>query len=169
VLQEDERFMHLALRQAIAARAEGEVPVGAVVVLDGEVVGTGRNGSVALIDPTAHAEIRAIREASSKVGNYRLMGATLYCTVEPCLMCLGAAMHSRIRRIVYGAQDSKVRATLRLEEMRAAGASFNHRIETSGGILAEEAASLILDFFRERRPAAADEDPGEEKTEVGEG
>jgi len=145
--------MRLALEQAYTARKEGEVPVGAVVVLNGEVAGKGRNGSVVRSDPTAHAEVIAIREASSRVGNYRLEGATLYCTVEPCLMCLGAAMHSRIRRIVYGAPDSKVRATMRLEAMRSAGAMFNHRFETLGGVLADEASALILDFFRERRPS----------------
>jgi tRNA(adenine34) deaminase len=164
-VREDERFMRIALEQAIEARSEGEVPVGAVVVLEGEIVGKGRNGSVALSDPTAHAEIRAIRDASARVGNYRLVGATLYCTVEPCLMCLGAAIHSRIRRIVYGAPDSRVRATLILEQMRAAGASFNHRFQTDGGVLADEAASLILEFFRERRPTA--DTAAEERLTVG--
>jgi tRNA(adenine34) deaminase len=101
--QQHEAFMHLALEQAARAREAGEVPVGAVVVLDGTVVGTGHNLSVALNDPTAHAEVLALREAASRVGTYRLVGSTLYCTVEPCLMCLGASLHARVGRVVYGA------------------------------------------------------------------
>ena len=145
--------MRLALEQAKLARDAGEVPVGAVVVLDGTVVGRGHNASVSRLDPTAHAEVIAMRDAAQSVGNYRLVGATLYCTVEPCLMCLGAAMLARVTRVVYGASDPKVGAALHLERMWDAGAGFNHRIETIGGVLAEPAAALVQDFFRERRPS----------------
>jgi tRNA(adenine34) deaminase len=129
-MEEQERFMKLALEQAGLARAAGEVPVGAVVVLDGEVVG---------------------------VGNYRLVGATLYCTVEPCLMCFGAAMLARVSEVVYGAADPKVGAASQLESLWDAGAGFNHRIRTRGGLLAEPAATLLRDFFRERRPSSGND------------
>jgi tRNA(adenine34) deaminase len=145
--------MQLALEQAVLARRKGEVPVGAVVVLEGKVVGRGHNASVSRIDPTAHAEVMGLRDAAERVGNYRLVGATLYCTVEPCLMCLGAAMLARVTLVVYGASDPKVGAASCLESMWAAGAGFNHRIQTVGGVLAEPAASLLQDFFRERRPS----------------
>ena len=107
---DDQRFMQLALSLAREARGAGEVPVGTVVVVDGAVTGRGRNASIALCDPTAHAEIIAIRDAASRLGNYRQVGATLYCTVEPCLMCLGAMLHARIGRLVFGAADSRVGA-----------------------------------------------------------
>lgn len=150
----DERFMQLALEEAVRAREAGEVPVGAVVVVGGEVVGRGHNSSLAMNDPTGHAEVLALRDAAARLGNYRLVGATLYCTVEPCLMCLGTAMHARIARVVYGAPDLKVGAIGRLESLRAAGADFNHRFEAVGGVLAEEASSLLVEFFRERRAAS---------------
>ncbi len=156
---EHERFMKAALDLAVRARAMGEVPVGAVVVLEGRVIGSGHNASMARSDPTAHAEVLAIREASASLGNYRLIGATLYCSVEPCLMCLGAALHARIARVVYGAPDLKVGAIGRLESLRALGADFNHRVETLGGIGAEAAAELLLDFFRERRAVSQGRDP----------
>jgi tRNA(adenine34) deaminase len=149
----DERFMRLALAEAEAARLTGEVPVGAVVVLGDEVVGRGHNASVARCDATAHAEILALRDAGRAVGNYRLTGAVLYSTVEPCLMCLGAAIHARIGRVVYGAPDSKAGGVARLEAVRAAGADFNHRFVAAGGVLAGDAAALVLAFFRERRAA----------------
>ena len=152
--------MHLALEEAQHARAAGEVPVGAVVVSGGEVVGRGRNAVMALTDPTAHAEVLAMRGAAARLGNYRLVGASLYCTVEPCLMCLGTAMHARIARVVYGAPDLKVGAVERLELLRSAGADFNHRFEVVDGILAAEAAELLLDFFREHRAAARSAAPG---------
>ena len=123
------------------------------MVLEGTVVGWGHNASVSRLDPTAHAEVLALRDAAQRVGNYRLVGATLYCTVEPCLMCLGAAMLARVSQLVYGASDPKVGAASHLERMWDAGAGFNHRIETVGGVLAEPAASLLRDFFRERRPS----------------
>ncbi len=151
-MNDDQRLMRLALELARRARDEGEVPVGAIVAFDGTVVGRGHNRSVSLLDPTAHAEVLALREAAAAVGNYRLVGATLYCTVEPCLMCLGAVMHARVGRVVYGAPDRRVGAVARLEALRGIGAHFNHRFETTAGVLADEASGLLLDFFRERRP-----------------
>ena len=147
----DQRFMRLALDLARTARLAGEVPVGAVVVVDGEPVGQGHNGSIARTDPTAHAEILAIRDAAARIGNYRLVGAALYCTVEPCLMCLGAALHARVGRLVFGAAETRVGATTRLDTLRGLGAHINHRFETVGGVLAPEASELLRDFFRERR------------------
>ena len=154
---EHERFMRLALEEAELARVAGEVPVGAVLVIGGEVVGRGHNASLALHDPSAHAEVLAMRDAGSRLRNYRLVGATLYCTVEPCLMCLGTAILARIGSLVFGATDLKVGAVGRLETLRALGADFNHRIDATGGVLSEEASSLLLSFFRERRLAARSE------------
>ncbi len=147
----DQRFMRFALDLARAARLACEVPVGSIVVLHGTVIGRGQNASVAHTDPTAHAEILAMRGAAARLGNYRLVGATLYCTVEPCLMCLGAMQHARVRRLVFGAKEGRIGATARLEDLREAGADFNHHIETVGGVLASEASELLLDFFREKR------------------
>jgi tRNA(adenine34) deaminase len=149
-----EPFMRVALDEARLARSAGEVPVGAVVVMDGAIIGRGHNASLALHDPSAHAEVLAMRDAASRLGNYRLVGATLYCTVEPCLMCLGTTIHARVARLVYGATDLKVGAVGRLEALRALGADFNHRVDALGGLFAEEAAELLLDFFRERRESA---------------
>ena len=152
--------MRSALALAEQARESGEVPVGAIVVLGEETVGWGRNSPITLSDPTAHAEILALREAAARTGNYRLSGATLYCTVEPCLMCLGAMLHARIGRLVYGAPDPKVSATAMLASLGGLGAEFNHGFEIRGGVLAEEASGLLLDFFRERRA-----EPGRETLE----
>lgn len=149
---EHESFMRVALEQAGRARAAGEVPVGAVVVLDGSVIGRGHNASVTLNDPTAHAEVLALRAAAVAIGTYRLVGCTLYCTVEPCLMCLGAALHSRVARVVFGAPDQRLGAVERLRGLWASGNGLNHRFETIGGVLAAPAASLLVKFFRERRP-----------------
>jgi tRNA(adenine34) deaminase len=154
VLTGDHQFMRLALDLARQARLGGEVPVGSVVVVDGVVAGRGHNASVARTDPTAHAEVLAIRDAAARLGNYRLVGATLYCTVEPCLMCLGAMLHARVGRLVFGTREARVGATARLETMRDLGADFNHRFEIVGGVLAAEAADLLLDFFRQKRAAA---------------
>ena len=145
--------MRAALDEARAALAHDDVPVGAVVVRDGEVIAARHNERELTGDPTAHAEVLALRDAGSRLGNYRLSGASLYSTVEPCLMCLGAAIHARIARVVYGAPDAKAGGIARLEAVRAAGADFNHRFATAGGVLAGEAATLLLDFFRERRAA----------------
>ena len=146
--------MRHALELARKARRQGEVPVGSLILLDEEMVGEGHNASIARTDPTAHAEVVALRNAAQHVGNYRLVGATLYCTVEPCLMCLGAMMHARIGRLVFGATEGRVGATSRLEKLRGLGADFNHRFQTEGGLLADEASELLLDFFREQRRQA---------------
>ncbi len=164
----DERFMHLALEEAGRARRAGEVPVGAVVVLDREVVGRGHNAVLALMDPSAHAEVLALRDAATRLCNYRLTGTTLYCTVEPCLMCLGTAMHARVSRVVYGAPDLKVGAIGRLAALRSLGADFNHRFESMGGVLADRAAELLLEFFRERRAVTRGAAAGVEGSEFGE-
>jgi tRNA(adenine34) deaminase len=146
-----EVFMRVALELAALARECGEVPVGAVVVLRGEVIGRGHNASVRWNDPTAHAEVLALRDAAARIGTCRLVGADLYCTVEPCLMCLGAAIQARVARVVFGASDRRVGAVGRLESLVESGAGFNHRFETIGGVLADPAASFLLEFFRERR------------------
>lgn len=142
--------MREALALARQAGARGEVPVGAVVVVDGECVGRGRNGPVTTVDPTAHAEIEALRMAGRAVGNYRLPGAVLYVTVEPCAMCAGAMVHARIEHLVYGAAEPKsgaVASTARLFE----SPGVNHRVEVTAGVLADECARLLVDFFGARR------------------
>ena len=143
-------FMAAALVEARRAGAVGEVPVGAVVVLGGTVVGRGHNCPIAERDPTAHAEVRALRDAARRVGNYRLPGATLYATVEPCLMCVGACFHARLAHLVFGAVDDKAGAVVTcarlLDDPR-----WNHRVRVTGGVLAEEAGRLVQEFFRTRR------------------
>ena len=142
-------FMQLALAQAQLAGAAGEVPVGAVVVLDGAVVGRGYNRPIGTSDPTAHAEVLALRDAGRAAGNYRLPGGTLYVTVEPCLMCVGAIVHARISRVVYGVSDPKggaVRSVLEVDRL-----PLNHRFEVVEGVLGEECRALLQAFFRERR------------------
>lgn len=146
----DEAFMRLALDEAARAAERGEVPVGAVVVLDGEVVGAGHNSPIASRDPTAHAEIQALRAAAARVGNYRLDGADLYVTVEPCLMCVGAAVHARVRRVVFGAREPKAGAVRSTMEAFAHEA-LNHRVEVVEGVGAEEVTRLMQAFFRARR------------------
>ena len=153
-MDEHDRFMRIALEEARLARDAGEVPVGAVAVVGGDIVGRGHNASLALHDPSAHAEVLAMRDAAARLGNYRLVGITLYCTVEPCLMCLGTAIHARVTKLIFGATDYKVGAVGRLETLRALGAEFNHRVEATGGVLAEEASALLLEFFRARRLSA---------------
>jgi tRNA(adenine34) deaminase len=144
-----ERFMRLALEQATLARDAGEVPVGAIVVLDGVVVGRGYNHPIGTSDPTAHAEVLALREAARAAGNYRLAGATLYVTVEPCLMCVGAIVHARVGTVVYGAPDPKGGAVRSLLDPNAL--PLNHRFEAVEGVLADECRELLQEFFRERR------------------
>lgn len=149
-LPDDTAFMRLALDEARAAAAAGEVPVGAVVVKDGAVIGTGRNAPIAHHDPTAHAEIAALRAAAGHLGNYRLDGCTLYVTLEPCAMCSGAMLHARLARVVYGAPDPKTGvagSVLNLfNETR-----LNHQTTVEGGVLADEGAALLRHFFQERR------------------
>jgi tRNA(adenine34) deaminase len=142
--------MRAALEQARLAAEAGEVPVGAVVVIDGDVAGAGFNQPIGSRDPTAHAEVVAIRAAAARVGNYRLTGATLYVTVEPCLMCVGAMVHARIGTVVFGAREPKAGAvvsTLAAHELP----SLNHRIAAIGGVLEDECREVIQAFFRERR------------------
>jgi tRNA(adenine34) deaminase len=146
----DAQFMGEALAEARHALAAGEVPVGAVVVLEGVIIGQGHNRPIALSDPTAHAEILALRRAAERAGNYRLVGATLYATVEPCAMCAGAALHARVARLVYGAPDPNVGAVQSLFRLLD-DPRLNHRIETVGGVLAVESAALLRAFFEVRR------------------
>lgn len=148
---EDDRCMTLALEEARRAGEAGEVPVGAVVVREGEVLGAAGNALRQQSDPTAHAEIRALRRAGRAAGACRLPGATLYVTLEPCLMCLGAAVHARVDRIVYGAEDPKVGATGLLAELPASGRVVNHHPELRGGFRAAESAELLRSFFRKKR------------------
>jgi tRNA(adenine34) deaminase len=145
--------MRLALDEARRACDAGEVPVGAVVVLDGRVVGAGFNQPIAACDPTAHAEIVALRAAARLVGNYRLTGADLYVTVEPCLMCVGAMVHARIRTLVYGAAEPKAGAVCSAARAHETP-GLNHRIEVVGGVLEDDCRTIIQRFFRERRAAA---------------
>jgi tRNA(adenine34) deaminase len=145
-----EGFMRLALEEARRAAAAGEVPVGAVVILDGQVVGRGHNRPVAASDPTAHAEVLALRDAARRVGNYRLPGATLYATVEACVMCAGACLHARIEELVFGAPDDRGGAVVSRARVLDE-AAWNHRVRVTGGVLAADAAELMQAFFRTRR------------------
>ena len=146
----DEYWMRETLALAERAAAEGEVPVGALVVRGGECLGRGWNRPIAARDPTAHAEINALRDAAVRVGNYRLPGATLYVTLEPCLMCSGALVHARIERLVFGAPDARRGAVCSHLDVFAQP-WLNHRVAVTGGVLAEPAAELLRAFFRERR------------------
>jgi tRNA(adenine34) deaminase len=148
--QSDELFMEEALREAQRALALGEVPVGAIVVQNGHVVGRGCNRPRTGHDPTAHAEIQALREAGHVVGNYRLRDCDLYVTVEPCAMCAGAITHARIRRLIYGAEDSKAGAVHSLLQVLN-HPKLNHQVEVTGGVLAARCMDLLQSFFRERR------------------
>ena len=143
-------FMRLALREAERARREREVPVGAIVVRDGRVIARAHNRPIHLKDPTAHAEVLALRRAARKVGNYRLSGCTLYVTIEPCAMCAGAMVQARLKRVVFGASDPKA----------GAGGSvlsvlnhprLNHRVEVTEGVLGEDCAAILKKFFRNKR------------------
>lgn len=148
--QRDEAWLREALALAERAEAEGEVPVGAVVVLDGEVIGRGWNRTIGDADPTAHAEIIALREAGRAVDNYRLAGSTLYVTLEPCPMCAGAMIHARIQRLVYGARDPKTGAAGSVFRL-IPGERHNHRVEVVGGCLEGLCAERLRAFFRARR------------------
>ena len=146
----DETFMREALTLAQQAWAEGEVPVGALVVQDGEIIGRGYNRPISGQDPTAHAEIQALRAAAQHLGNYRLPGCTLYVTIEPCTMCAGAIMHARIARVVYGARDAKTGAHGSVVDLFAEP-RLNFHAEILSGVLAQECGKLLSDFFAERR------------------
>jgi tRNA(adenine34) deaminase len=142
--------MRAALAEARAGLAAGEVPIGAIVVLDDVIIGQAHNAPIASSDPTAHAEVLALREAARKTGNYRLPGAALYATLEPCVMCCGAAIHARVARVVYGALDPKAGAIESRHRLLDDGRS-NHRIETLGGVLETDCAALLKEFFEARR------------------
>jgi len=148
----DVQWMRYALNRARQAAERGEVPVGAVLVGDGDLIAEGFNEPIAASDPTAHAEIVALRRAAASMGNYRLGGTTLYVTIEPCLMCVGAMIHARIARLVYGATEPKAGAIE--SAMRALDhPSLNHRFEIVGGVLADESRALLQSFFQDRRRA----------------
>jgi tRNA(adenine34) deaminase len=146
----DDHFMHEALGLARRGETAGEVPVGAVVAIAGEIVGRGWNAPIARHDPTAHAEIVAMREAAAKLGNYRLEGATLYCTLEPCVMCAGALVNARVERVVFGARDLRfggVRSKFRVADSEV----LNHRVQVVEGVLGAECVELLRSFFAARR------------------
>lgn len=149
----DAIWMRQALDQARNAWALGEVPVGAVVVCDGEVIATGFNQPIGNHDPTAHAEIMALRAAATILGNYRLPGCELFVTLEPCAMCAGAMMHARLARVVYGATDPKTGACGSIVDLFAQE-KLNHHTQLVGGVLADECGALLREFFAERRRAA---------------
>jgi tRNA(adenine34) deaminase len=146
----DAEFMQSALREAEAAAAAGEIPVGAIVTSGGEVIGVGQNRSIRDNDPSAHAEVVALREACLAQANYRLSDATLYVTLEPCAMCVGALVQARVSRLVFGAYDPKAGAAGSAVDLTDSPA-FNHRFEVMGGVLADECGGLLQDFFRSRR------------------
>lgn len=146
----DTRFMRVALDKAREALPAGEVPVGAVIVVADAVIGTGHNRSIRNCDPTAHAEIIALREAAKAVGNYRIVDGTAYVTLEPCPMCIGAMLHARIRRLVFGAYDPRAGAAGSVLDL-CDDRRLNHRIEVNGGLLEGECAQLLREFFGVRR------------------
>ncbi|MGA2644668.1 MAG: tRNA adenosine(34) deaminase TadA [Candidatus Sulfotelmatobacter sp.] len=146
----DELWMEEALRAAQRALEAGEVPVGAVVVCEGRVVGRGWNRNITDFDPTAHAEVVALREAGAAVGNHRLADCDLFVTIEPCAMCAGAMVHARIRRLIYGADDPKAGAVLSVMQVLNR-AQLNHRVEVRGGVLAGRSAEMLQTFFKNRR------------------
>jgi len=149
-VESDERYMDLALAEARKAQASGEVPVGAVVVCEGAVVGRGFNQPITTNDPSAHAEIIALREAALSQRNYRLKNAVMYCTVEPCMMCAGAMIHARVGRLVYGTPDPKAGAAGSIYNVLS-DPRLNHRVDVLTGIREQECAALIRDFFAKRR------------------
>ena len=146
----DETWMAQALAEARMAAAEGEVPIGAVVVCDGLVVGRGRNARERLHDPTAHAEILALQEAARALGRWRLTGATIYATLEPCPMCAGALVNARIDRLVYAVPDPKAGAVGTLFDIPR-DARLNHRVEVTSGVMADECGTILKEFFRAKR------------------
>jgi len=150
VSNESDRWMADALALAAQAAARGEVPVGAIVVCDGAIVGRGGNSPIAVSDPTAHAEIAALREAAAARRNYRLVDCALYVTLEPCAMCAGAMLHARIARVVYGARDPKTGACGSVIDLFA-DPRLNHHATVVGGVRAEECGMLLSDFFASRR------------------
>ena len=146
----DQEYMQMALTLAAEAAGAGEVPVGALVVKDGEIIGRGYNAPISCHDPSAHAEIRAMRDAAQHIGNYRLVGCTLYVTLEPCAMCTGAIQHARIARLVYGASDPKTGACGSVVDLMAES-RLNHHAEVEGGVMAPECGAVLSAFFAARR------------------
>ena len=150
-VDQDERWMGRALELAHRAEAEGEVPVGAVLVRDGQIIGEGWNRPIGAADPTAHAEIQALRDGARRLGNYRLPDTTLYVTLEPCVMCAGALIHARVARLVFGAPDPKGGAAGGVLDLLPPDGRFNHRMVCEGGVLAAPCGELLRAFFRRRR------------------
>ena len=151
---EDLKFMQRAFELAQRAEGEGEVPIGAVVVRDGEIIGEGWNQPIGTHDPSAHAEIIALRDAGARMGNYRLPDSTLYVTLEPCPMCAGAIVHARVKRVVFAAQDPKGGAAGSVFDLLPSDQRFNHRTEVASGVMEQECSSLLRAFFQNRRKAA---------------
>jgi tRNA(adenine34) deaminase len=151
-LLDDTVAIGLALDEARRAAAEGEVPVGVIIVANGKIIASAHNQPIALSDPTAHAEILALRAAAKLLASYRLTGASLYVTLEPCLMCVGAIVHARVARVVYGARDPKAGAFGSVFDLGRDG-RLNHQLEVYGGVRAGECSALLSDFFRSRRSA----------------
>lgn len=149
-MNNDEKWMQIAINESSAAKLVDEVPVGAVIVKNGELIAKAHNQPISTNDPTAHAEILALRKAGKKEKNYRLVGATLYVTLEPCLMCLGALMHARIKRIVFGAKNTKNGFCGSLIDMTNER-QFNHQVIVTGGILEKQCQEILKSFFRLRR------------------
>ena len=152
---DDSRFMRLALHEARYALDEDEVPVGAVIIHEGRLIARAHNQKETLTDPTAHAEMIAITQATEAVGDWRLSECTMYVTLEPCLMCAGAMILARLGRLIYGAADPKAGAVASLYEVLS-DARLNHRVEVTSGVLAEECASILSDFFASKRNSATD-------------
>lgn len=148
--EQDHFWMQHALQLAEQAKQHGEVPIGAVLIVDNEMIGEGFNSPITDCDSTAHAEIIALRRGAKKINNYRLLNSTIYVTLEPCVMCAGAMVHARIKRLVYGASDPRVGAVTSSFQILDAE-QLNHRVEHAGGLLAEPCGKLLSDFFRERR------------------
>jgi len=148
----DIEYMQIALQLAQEAAAAGEVPVGSVIVKNDKIIGRGYNAPITTHDPSAHAEIRAMRDAAQHLGNYRLVGCTLYVTLEPCAMCTGAIQHARIAKVIYGASDLKTGACGSVVNLMAEP-KLNHHTEISGGIMAEACGAILSDFFASRRKA----------------
>ncbi|WP_026001979.1 tRNA adenosine(34) deaminase TadA [Vreelandella stevensii] len=150
-MRSDEFYMHRALDQAHLAMAAGEVPVGAVVVdAEGEIVGVGHNAPLSSCDPSGHAEVRALRDAGQRLGNYRLEGCTLYVTLEPCMMCTGTMVHARIQRLVYAAAEPRA-GMVESKANLLAQPWFNHHVDVTGGVLAAQASKLLKQFFADKR------------------
>ena len=151
----DHFFMGCALHEARRAQAAQEVPIGAVVVIDNQIIGSGHNQPISLHDPTAHAEINALRAAAQRLGNYRLTEATLYVTVEPCAMCAGALVNARIKRLVYGTTDQRAGGVDTIFQI-CTNSSLNHRMEVTAGVAAQAGRALMQSFFRQRRVSKAE-------------